>query len=125
MADQTQPAEPTQEQKDAGFVMHTIAGAVTSSLDAMAQRNQVANAALMGLTTILAAMPETAQLRPERVAAVLGVVLGNNTAMQQEVANFITGVINTAREVPKAMAAAEAAYLADQAKAGNAGAKPN
>ena len=58
MADPT-PAEPTQEQKDAGFVLNTIAGAVSTSLDAMAQRNEVANAALMGLTVILASMPES------------------------------------------------------------------
>lgn len=124
MADQT-PTEPTQEQKDAGLVLNTIAGAVNSSLDALAERNQVANAALMGVTVILASMPETALLRPERVAAVLNVVLGNNKDMQQEVANFITGIVNTAREIPKAMAAAEAQYLADQEKAGKAAGKPN
>ena len=121
MADPT-PAEPTQAQKDTGFVMNTIASAVNSSLDQLAERNQVANAALLGVTVILASMPETALLRPERVAAVLNVVLGNNKAMQQETANFITGIVNTAREIPKAMAAAEAQYRADQEKAGN---KPN
>ena len=98
MADPT-PTEPTQEQKDAGFVMNTIASAVNSSLDQLAERNQVANAALLGVTVILASMPETALLRPERVAAVLNVVLGNNKDMQQEVANFITGIVSAANTV--------------------------
>ena len=43
----------------------------------------------------------------------MGFVLRENTGMQQEVANFITGIVNTAKGIPGAMAAAEALYRAD------------
>jgi hypothetical protein len=123
MSEQTKTVEPTPEQKETQQVLQTIAGAVTQSLNALNTRNDAANAALMGLTIILGAMPETAQLRPERVAAVMGVVMGKNNAMQQEVANFVTGIVNMAGEIPKAMAAVAAQYEADQAR--SAGAKLN
>ena len=112
MSDQTQGAAPAQ---DAGVVLNAIASAVSSSLTALNQRNESANIALMSFTIMLTAMPEIAALRPERLAAVMGVILQNgDDKMKKDVADYITAIVNMAQEVPKALAAAEASYIADQ-----------
>lgn len=115
MSDQTQANASANPQDDAGVVLSTIASAVSSSLTALNQRNEGANIALMSFTIMFAAMPEIAALRPERLAAVMGVILQKtDDNMKRDVANYITALVNMAQEVPKALAAAEAAYAADQ-----------
>jgi len=115
MSDQTQANASATPQDDAGVVLSTIANAVSSSLTALGHRTESANIALMSFTVMFAAMPEIAALRPERLAAVMGVILQKgDDKMKKDVADYITAMVNMAQEVPKALAAAEAAYAADQ-----------
>jgi len=126
MSDQSQAdtsRKPVTEE-DQAQVMQAIAGAVGSSLTELGRRAESSNTALMAFTIMFAAMPETAMLQPERLAAVMGAILKGDDKTKKDVANYITAIINMAQEVPRALAKAEAAYMADQAKAG-AGAKPN
>src|SRR5438105_3137058 len=104
MPDQPQAPAQTPEmaklQEDTAQVLQTIAGALGHSLSVLGERNEAANAALMGFAVILTAMPEVAALRAERVAAVLGALIKGSEAEQRAVANFVTGLVNVSREVP-------------------------
>ena len=103
--------------------VQTLAAAMAQSFTDLNQRDSAANTTLIALTIILAAMQETAALRPERLAAVSGVMLRDRPDLQKEVATVITGIVNTSRGMSDAIASVAAQAAADRAKAG--GAKPN
>ncbi len=116
-------AESTPTMADLAGTIQTLAATLAQSFTELNQRNNASNATLVGLTVILAAMQETAALRPERLAAVTAVMLRDQPALQKDVTKLVSALVNTSREMSNAFAAVAAQAVAEQARTG--GARPN
>src|SRR5438874_1828225 len=124
---QAQDAAPSQTSEQTQRIgLDALATAVGSAAQQWAQKTQTDAITTAAFTVMWAALPETAQLRPERVLTALSAVLRDQPLeFQQQVGSFINGLIKMSHDMTGVLAKMEADFRARQEKDGNAGAKPN
>jgi len=90
--------------------IQTIAAVLGDSMKKMAFAEEAQQVAILGTASIVAALPETAQVPRERLAVVVNLLTsGRSEEFRQKVAQFIGMAVTVAQRLPDVMAAQEAA----------------
>jgi hypothetical protein len=99
-----------QIQTDDRAAIQTIAAVLGDSMKKVATAEEAQQIAILGTAAIVACLPGTGQIPPERLAAVVGLLSnGRSQDFRNRIAHFIGMAVTVSQRLPDIVAAQEAA----------------
>jgi hypothetical protein len=90
--------------------IQTIAAVLGDSMQRIAFAEEAQQVAIFGTASIVASLPETAQVSRERLIAVISLLTnGRSEEFRKKVAQFVGTAVTVSQRLPEVMAAQEAA----------------
>ena len=105
-------SEQTEANSNERIAISALAGTIGTSMKSMAATAEAQQIALLGIAAIIACLPQTAAIPPERLTAALALLShGRSPEFTQKLASFIATGIATSRQITE---------VAEKIKANNA-----